>query len=314
MGSGQRLGISGFLAQRFLQTEITPLLALVGLLLGLFAILVTPREEEPQIDVTFANVFIAYPGASALEVEQLVSTPMERILSEIDGVEHIYSVSRPGNSILTVQFEVGEPRDEAIVRLYNAVYSNHDWMPAGVGVLPALINLQRISQDTAAQMGLASPQNLLLIAGQGQHLALAAAGSNLLVLAGGKGFRDDLLSSDGVELAQAGAALLPAASPRAVPESAPPGVMTSKAPKKAGSAHAQKAPSPAVKARPKVEQIPRDTPADANLEALLKEAAPLPKENLDDFWNTLAEEQPALKTSQDVLTWEEARKLGLTQE
>ncbi|RPH97065.1 MAG: efflux RND transporter permease subunit [Lysobacterales bacterium] len=140
MGSDQKLGISGFLAQRFLQTEITPLLALVGLLLGLFAILVTPREEEPQIDVTFANVFIAYPGASALEVEQLVSTPMERILSEIDGVEHIYSVSRPGNSILTVQFEVGEPRDEAIVRLYNAVYSNHDWMPAGVGVLPALIN------------------------------------------------------------------------------------------------------------------------------------------------------------------------------
>ena len=181
-------------------------------------------------------------------------------------------------------------------------------------LLPALINLQRISQDTAAQMGLASPQNLLLIAGQGQHLALAAAGSNLLVLAGGKGFRDDLLSSDGVELAQAGAALLPAAFPRAVPESAVPGTPPSKAPKKAGSAHTQKAPSPAVKARPKVEQIPRDTPADANLEALLKEAAPLPKENLDDFWNTLAEEQPALKTSQDVLTWEEARKLGLTQE
>ncbi|MEJ2383029.1 MAG: efflux RND transporter permease subunit [Xanthomonadales bacterium] len=134
-----RLGISGALAKRFLQTEITPLLALVGLLLGLFAVAITPREEEPQIDVTFANVFIGYPGATALEVEQLVSTPMERILSEIDGVEHIYSVSRPGNSILTVQFEVGEPRDEAIVRLYNAVYSNQDWMPPNIGVLPALI-------------------------------------------------------------------------------------------------------------------------------------------------------------------------------
>ena len=137
--TGQSLGISGALARRFLQTEITPLLALVGLLLGLFAVAVTPREEEPQIDVTFANVFIAYPGASAPEVEQLVSTPMERILSEIDGVEHIYSVSRPGNSILTVQFEVGEPRDEAIVRLYNAVYSNQDWMPQNIGVMPALI-------------------------------------------------------------------------------------------------------------------------------------------------------------------------------
>ena len=136
---GNRLGLSGTLAARFLQTEITPLLMLVGLLLGFFAIAITPREEEPQIDVTFANVFIPYPGASAAEVEQLVSTPMERILSEIDGVEHIYSVSRPGDSILTVQFEVGEPRDEAIVRLYNAVYSNQDWMPAGIGVLPALI-------------------------------------------------------------------------------------------------------------------------------------------------------------------------------
>jgi multidrug efflux pump subunit AcrB len=134
-----KLGVSGSLAKRFLQTEITPLLALVGLLLGLFAILVTPREEEPQIDVTFANVFIAYPGATASEVEQLVSTPMERILSEIDGVKHIYSISRPGNSILTVQFEVGEPRDDAIVRLYNAVYSNQDWMPPNIGVLPALI-------------------------------------------------------------------------------------------------------------------------------------------------------------------------------
>jgi len=137
--AGQKLGISGSLAARFLKTEITPLLALAGLLLGIFAVLVTPREEEPQINVTFANVFIAYPGASASEVEQLVSTPMERILSEIDGVEHIYSVSRPGNSILTVQFEVGERRDEAIVRLYNAVYSNQDWMPAGIGVQPALI-------------------------------------------------------------------------------------------------------------------------------------------------------------------------------
>jgi multidrug efflux pump subunit AcrB len=138
-GKSPRLGVSGSLAERFLQTEITPLLALVGLLLGLFAVMVTPREEEPQIDVTFANVFIAYPGASALEVEQLVSSPMERILSEIEGVEHIYSVSRPGNSILTVQFEVGESRDEAIVRLYNAVYSNQDWMPPNIGVLPALI-------------------------------------------------------------------------------------------------------------------------------------------------------------------------------
>ena len=85
-----KLGLSGRIAQRFLTTEITPLLALLGLLLGLFAVLVTPREEEPQINVTFANVFVAFPGASAVEVEQLVSQPAEQVLTEIEGVEHVY--------------------------------------------------------------------------------------------------------------------------------------------------------------------------------------------------------------------------------
>ena len=78
--SEEKMGISGRIAQKFLLTEITPLLALVGLLLGVFAIMVTPREEEPQINVTFANVFIPYPGATASEVEQLVSTPAEQVL------------------------------------------------------------------------------------------------------------------------------------------------------------------------------------------------------------------------------------------
>lgn len=92
------LGISGRIAKQFLQSEITLLLALLGLFLGLFAIMVTPREEEPQINVTFANVFIAYPGASAREVESLVSVPAEQVLSEIEGIKHVYSVSRPGMS------------------------------------------------------------------------------------------------------------------------------------------------------------------------------------------------------------------------
>jgi len=91
-----RLGISGRVARVFLATEITPLLALAGLLLGLFAVLVTAREEEPQINVTFANVFIPFPGASAREVESLVTTPAEQIVSEIEGVEHVYSASTPG--------------------------------------------------------------------------------------------------------------------------------------------------------------------------------------------------------------------------
>ena len=135
----EKMGISGNIAKRFLTTEITPLLALVGLLLGVFAILVTPREEEPQINVTFANIFIAYPGASAVEVEHLVSTPAQQILSEIEGVKHVYSVSRPGQSVLTVQYEVGEDRTAAIVRLYNAMFSKGDWLPDNIGVSQPII-------------------------------------------------------------------------------------------------------------------------------------------------------------------------------
>jgi len=128
------LGLSGWLAKSFLQSEITPLLALLGLLLGVFAVLITPREEEPQINVTFANVFIPFAGATAFEVEQVVSTPAEQVLSEIAGIEHIYSVSKPGLAILTVEFEVGEDRSQAILRLYNQVYSNADWLPQNMGV------------------------------------------------------------------------------------------------------------------------------------------------------------------------------------
>ena len=80
------LGFSGRIAASFQSTQITPLLALIGLLLGVFAVLITPREEEPQINVTFANVFIAFPGASAQEVESLVASPAEQVLSEIEGI------------------------------------------------------------------------------------------------------------------------------------------------------------------------------------------------------------------------------------
>lgn len=106
----KHLGISGRIASAFQDNQLTPLLALAALLLGLFAVFITPREEEPQIDVTFANVFVPFPGASAVEVENLVSVPMEQVLAEIEKVEHVYSVSRPGMSVLTVQFEVGEGR------------------------------------------------------------------------------------------------------------------------------------------------------------------------------------------------------------
>ncbi|MAT83244.1 MAG: multidrug transporter AcrB [Gammaproteobacteria bacterium] len=137
--AGRGEGVSGRIARAFLTTEITPLLAIAGLLLGLLALVITPREEEPQIDVTFANVFVPFPGADAQEVASLVTTPAERIVSEIDGVEHVYSTSTPGMAALTVRFTVGEPRTEAIVRLYNAFYSNQDWLPPNLGVGQPLI-------------------------------------------------------------------------------------------------------------------------------------------------------------------------------
>ncbi|HID82842.1 MAG TPA: efflux RND transporter permease subunit [Chromatiales bacterium] len=134
-----RMGISGRIAQKFQTSEITPLLALVGLLLGLFAVLVTPREEEPQINVTFANIFIAYPGATASEVESLVSSPAEQVLSEIVGIDHVYSSSYPGMSVLTIQYKVGQDRTAALVRLYNKLESNQDWLPPNVGVSQPIV-------------------------------------------------------------------------------------------------------------------------------------------------------------------------------
>jgi multidrug efflux pump subunit AcrB len=137
--SGPKLGVSGRIARFFQSAQITPLLALVAMLLGLFAILVTPREEEPQINVTMANVLIPFPGASAKDVEQMVAGPAEQVLAQIANVEHVMSVSRPGLAIVTVQFEVGVPRTEALVRLYDTINSNADWLPANLGVLPPII-------------------------------------------------------------------------------------------------------------------------------------------------------------------------------
>ena len=133
------MGVSGRIASFFQAAQITPLLALVALLLGIFAVLVTPREEEPQINVTMANVLIPFPGASVRDVEQMVAIPAEQVLAQISGAEHVMSVSRPGVAIITVQFKVGVPRTEALVRLYDTVNSNADWLPKGLGVLDPII-------------------------------------------------------------------------------------------------------------------------------------------------------------------------------
>ena len=133
------LGVSGHIAGAFQANALTPLLALVALLLGLFAVLVTPREEEPQINVTMANVLIPFPGASSVDVQNMVARPAEQVLSQIAGIEHTYSVARPGLAVLTVQFKVGVARTEALVRLYDVLNANQDWLPRELGTLSPIV-------------------------------------------------------------------------------------------------------------------------------------------------------------------------------
>ncbi len=132
-------GIAGRMAAAFQNNPLTPLLALVALLLGGFAILITPREEEPQINVTMANVMIAFPGASSADVQNMVALPAEQVLAQIAGIEHTYSVARPGMAIVTVQFKVGVPRTEALVRLYDVLNANQNWLPRDLGTLTPVV-------------------------------------------------------------------------------------------------------------------------------------------------------------------------------
>ncbi len=138
------MGISGRIAKYFLHSQMTPLLALSAVLLGLFAVMVTPREEEPQINVTMANVLIPYPGASARDVAQTVATPAEQVLSQIAGVDHVYSVSQPGMAVVTVQFKVGEQHVPSLVKLYDVVHSHADWLPPTLGVSQPIIKAKGI--------------------------------------------------------------------------------------------------------------------------------------------------------------------------
>ena len=135
----QSFGFAGQLAAKFQNNALTPLLAIVALLMGLFAVLVTPREEEPQINVTMANVLIPFPGASSADVQSKVAMPAEQVLGQIAGIEHTYSVSRPGMAVLTVQFKVGVPRTEALVRLYDVLNANQNWLPRDLGTLAPIV-------------------------------------------------------------------------------------------------------------------------------------------------------------------------------
>ena len=127
------VGLSGRLAGLFIGSKLTPLILIGALLLGLFAVVVTPREEEPQIVVPMADVFLSFPGASAKVVEEQLTKPFERKISEIRGVEYVYSISRPSGVLIIVRFYVGEPMEQSLVDLYDKLMSNQDLFPPGAG-------------------------------------------------------------------------------------------------------------------------------------------------------------------------------------
>ncbi len=127
----ERLGLAGKLARAFIHSKLTPLFIVASLLLGLGSVLLLPREEEPQIIVPMIDIFVQMPGASAKEVEERVTKPMEKLLWEIPGVEYIYSTSSPGASMTIVRFYVGEDEEKSIVRLNQKMFANFDLIPPG---------------------------------------------------------------------------------------------------------------------------------------------------------------------------------------
>jgi multidrug efflux pump subunit AcrB len=127
-----RLGLAGKIAQAFIDSKLTPLIVVSAILLGAFAVVMLPREEEPQIRVPMIDVMVVMPGANAKEIEERVTRPMEKLLWEIPGVEYIYSTSREGESLAIVRFKVGSDPEQSLVKLNQKLNANYDRIPHGV--------------------------------------------------------------------------------------------------------------------------------------------------------------------------------------
>lgn len=131
------LGIAGRIAKAFINSPVTPMLLIATLLIGVMGLIFTPRQEDPQISVPMIDIFVAYPGTSASQVASLVTEPLERLMDEIPGVRHVFSATKRGQSIITVQFYVGENLGESIVKVNDKINSNLNLMPPDV--LPPLV-------------------------------------------------------------------------------------------------------------------------------------------------------------------------------
>ncbi len=140
--SSSHLGIAGRIAAAFIDSKLTPLVVIASVLLGVAAIVLLPREEEPQIKVPMVDVMVAMPGSTAKEIEERATRPMEKLLWELPGVEYIYSTSSDSESFVIVRFKVGEDPDVCLVRLTEKLRSNYDRIP--IGVSAPLIKLKSI--------------------------------------------------------------------------------------------------------------------------------------------------------------------------
>ncbi len=126
------LGLAGTLTKNFIHSPLSPLLLIACLALGLMGLVLTPRQEDPQISVPMVDIFFSYPGASAEQVASLATDPLEKLMSEIPGVKHVYSRSEREGAIVTVQFKVGEKMGPSLVKLNDKIQSNLDKIPPGV--------------------------------------------------------------------------------------------------------------------------------------------------------------------------------------
>ncbi len=129
-----KLGLAGALAKAFINSPLSPLLLVACLGLGIMGLILTPRQEDPQISVPMVDIFFSYQGASSDQVASLATDPLERMMSEIQGVDHVYSVSQRNGAIVTVQFDVGEELGPSLVKLNDKIQSNLDRIPPGVSL------------------------------------------------------------------------------------------------------------------------------------------------------------------------------------
>ncbi|MCP4042565.1 MAG: efflux RND transporter permease subunit, partial [Gammaproteobacteria bacterium] len=155
----EQLGIAGSMTKAFINSPLSPLLFMAMLFMGAMGLMFTPRQEDPQISVPMVDIFVQYPGASAEQVSSLAIEPLERIMSEIPGVKHVYSASQRGQGIVTVQFIVGEPLNPSIVKVHDRIQRNLDKIPPG---LPQpLVKPKSIDDVPVVNLTLWSPDGAL---------------------------------------------------------------------------------------------------------------------------------------------------------